>query len=87
VVGSIQEATLVKRLLLSREPEKVYTGFVQDIMEAPFVAVEPSAGLNEILTLLGQGNPAVLVLDEGTLVGIITKIDAVAALVKSERKK
>ena len=87
VVGSIQEATLVKRLLLSRDPWKVYSGFVQDIMEAPFVTVDPTAGLNEILTLLGEGHPAVLVLDEGILVGIITKIDAVAALIKSERKK
>lgn len=87
VVGSIQESTLVKRLLLSREPERVYNGFVQDIMEAPFVAVDPSAGLNEILTLLGQGHPAVLVLDEGNLVGIITKIDAVATLVKSGKKE
>lgn len=87
VVGSIQETTLVKRLILSREPEKVYNVFVQDIMESPFVAVDPSAGLNEILTLLGQGHPAILVLDDGNLVGIITKIDAVAALVKSERKK
>jgi predicted transcriptional regulator len=86
VVGSIQETTLIKRLLLSREPEKVYNGFVQDIMEAPFVAVEPSAGLNEILTLLGQGHPAVLVLDEGNIAGIITKIDAVATLVKSGKK-
>lgn len=87
VVGSIQEATLVKRLLLSREPEKVYNGFIQDLMESPFVAVDPKSGLDEILTLLGQGHPAILVLDSGNLVGIITKIDAVETLVKSERKK
>lgn len=88
MVGSIQETTIVKRLLLSREPEKIYTSFVQDIMEEPFVTINQSARLDDALTLLGQGNPAILVLDEnGEPVGIITKIDIVSALTKSERKQ
>ncbi len=88
VVGSIQEATIVKRLLLSREPRKIYTSLVQDVMEEPFVTINQSASIDDALTILGQGNPALLVLDEkGETVGIITKIDIMSALTKSRRKR
>jgi len=88
VIGSIQETTIIKRLLLARKPEKVYSGSVQEVMEEPFAMINESTGLNDVLTILGQGHPAVLVLNEaGNLTGIITKIDAISALIKSERKE
>jgi len=88
VVGSIQEATIVKRLLLAREPEKVYGSSVQDVMEGPFATVNENTSITDVLTILGQGEPAVLVLNEiGNLAGIITKIDAVSALIKPERSE
>lgn len=87
-VGSIQEATIVKRLLLAREPEKVYGSSVQDVMEGPFATVNENTSITDVLTILGQGEPAVLVLNEtGNLAGIITKIDAVSALIKPERSE
>jgi predicted transcriptional regulator len=85
-VGSIQEATIVKRLLLAREPGKVYGSSVQELMEGPFATVNENVSVTDVLTILGQGEPAVLVLsDAGNLSGIITKIDVVSALIKPER--
>ncbi len=86
--GSIQEATIVKRLLLAHEPEKVYGSPVQDVMEDPFATVTENASITDVLTVLGRNEPAVLVLsDVGNISGIITKIDVVSALIKPERRK
>jgi predicted transcriptional regulator len=79
LIGSLQEATIVRRLMQSREPEKVFNSLVEEVMEKPFATVLPTTSLESILELLGHGHPAVLVVDDGKLVGIITKIDIISA--------
>jgi predicted transcriptional regulator len=79
LIGSLQEATIVRRLMQSREPEKVFNSLVEEVMEKPFATVLPTTSLESILELFGHGHPAVLVVDDGKLVGIITKIDIISA--------
>ncbi|MBS7643517.1 CBS domain-containing protein [Candidatus Bathyarchaeota archaeon] len=79
LVGSLQEATIVRKLMQSREPEKVFNSLVEEVMEKPFATVLPTTSLESVLELLGHGQPAVLVVDGGKLVGIIAKIDIISA--------
>jgi predicted transcriptional regulator len=53
-------------------------------MENPFVTVDPSVGVEEILSIMSSGHPAVLVVDEEKLVGIITKIDILSSTIRFE---
>lgn len=80
VVGSVQEGTIIRRILQSKEPEKVFNLKVEEVMEEPFTAVSPSTNINEILTLLTHEKPAVLVVDKGKPIGIITKIDLITSI-------
>lgn len=80
VVGSIQETTLVRKILQSPRPEEIFSQKIESLMEDPFPIVSPSATMGEIFSLLSQGVPAVLVMDRGKIVGIITKIDVITAI-------
>jgi predicted transcriptional regulator len=80
VVGSIQELTLVKIILKSREPEKIFSKKIETVMEESFPIIGPSADLDEILELFSHDKPAVLVMDQGKIVGIITKIDTITKI-------
>ncbi|MFQ6074580.1 MAG: CBS domain-containing protein [Candidatus Bathyarchaeia archaeon] len=82
VVGGIKESTLVERIAYSREPEKAFAGPVRNVMEEAFATVSPSTSVEDILALLLRGQPAVLVMDRGKLVGIVTKIDVIASTVR-----
>lgn len=81
VVGSIQETTLLRRILLSDNPERVFGEPIEKIMEEEFPAIGLSTGLPEIMSLLARGAPAIIVTDKDKPVGIITKIDVVLASV------
>ena len=85
IIGSIQETTIVQELLQSKEPKKIFSEFVEKIMEARFPTVNPLTELGDILTLFSKGNSAVLVFDAGKVVGIITKIDVVSNLTHEEK--
>jgi cystathionine beta-synthase len=78
VVGSIKESNIIQRMAYGYELEKIFDDPVQTIMDNEFVTVNESTNINEVITLLHHGQPAVLVVNEGKLVGIITKIDLIS---------
>ncbi len=72
VIGSITEIGIVKAVI---ERGPAAEGLpVKEIMEHPFPSVPPNEGLKVISKLLLE-NPAVLVVEKGDIVGIITKQD------------
>lgn len=75
-VGSITESTVLKKLL-SGEPEKILKLKVEEIMEESFPTITPSTNIKDIQQLILKKYPAVLVMEKGKIVGIITKIDLI----------
>lgn len=80
VVGSVHEGTLIRKILQSKNPEEVFSLKVGEVMEEPFTTIGLRTSLKEILTLFTHEKPAVLVVDKGKPVGIITKIDVITAM-------
>jgi predicted transcriptional regulator len=80
VVGSIQETTLIRTMLGSKEPQKVFESSLRNVMEECFPIVGPTASIDDVLALFTRDKPAVLVMDRGKIVGIITKIDVISAI-------
>jgi predicted transcriptional regulator len=74
IVGTISEATVVRHL---SSGENVFNSKVNDIMDESLAVVPPSTGVDEAYELLSRGYPAVLVVDRGKIVGIVTKIDLI----------
>ncbi len=79
-VGSITESTVLKKLL-SGEPEKILKLKVEEIMEESFPTITPSTNIKDIQQLILKKYPAVLVMEKGKIVGIITKIDLITKAV------
>ncbi|MEM1511319.1 MAG: CBS domain-containing protein [Candidatus Jordarchaeales archaeon] len=79
LVGSLSEGTIMKRL---SEGKDVFDKTVGDLMEESFPTVNPSTSIDVVRHLIICGNPAVLVVDKGEIVGIITKIDLISAYKK-----
>jgi len=80
IVGSIQEITVIKALTQSRlSADKILKGKIHSIMEEPFPMVSPETIIDEVVTLLMHGSPAVLVMKHNKAVGIVTKIDLIKA--------
>jgi predicted transcriptional regulator len=79
VVGSVDEATLLRALSQSKSPGALFGQSVKRFMIDPFPVVGPSTPMSEVLAHL-QDKPAVLVVDKGWIAGIITKIDVIASL-------
>ena len=86
VVGSIQESTLINRLSKSRDADRLFSGLVYNIMGRSFVTVEPDTDVDAVVSLLSKGNPAVLVMDQGKMIGIITKIDVLSPTTHTNKK-
>ncbi|MEM1657789.1 MAG: CBS domain-containing protein, partial [Candidatus Jordarchaeales archaeon] len=79
LVGSISESTIMKYL---SEGKDVFDKTVGEIMEESFPTVNPLTSIEVVHHLIVSGNPAVLVVDKGEVVGIITKIDLISAYKK-----
>jgi len=79
IVGHVQESTILERMSRSRNPEPVLSSTVYNLMDKPFVTVSPNDGIEKVIKLLSSGEPALLVVDNGELLGIITKIDVLSA--------
>jgi len=80
-VGAIEEEKILKKLVSNlSNPEKVYDARVGDLVSSVYPSVPSNVGLAEVADLLSGGHAAVLVVDEGELKGIITKIDVISAL-------
>jgi predicted transcriptional regulator len=80
VVGSVQEGTLIKKIFQSKNPEEVFRTKLRNIMEEVFPILGPNAGIEEALAALIREKPAVLVMDKGRLMGIITKMDIIMGM-------
>ncbi len=75
LVGSIQESTLINRLLISTNTVNFFSTKIRDIMDKSFDTVKPNTDVDIIVKLLAKGNTPILVIDENKVIGIITKID------------
>ncbi|MEM4347967.1 MAG: CBS domain-containing protein [Candidatus Anstonellaceae archaeon] len=76
IIGSISEQGLVKRFSAG---QNLSGAKVADVMDEAFPSVLPDAPISSIVPLL-QYYPAVLVLEKGEVVGIITKADLLKTL-------
>jgi predicted transcriptional regulator len=74
IVGTISEATVVRHL---SSGENVFNSRVNEIMDESLAVVPPSTGVDEAYELMSRGYPAILVVDKGKIVGIVTKIDLI----------
>jgi cystathionine beta-synthase len=81
-VGSIQEVTLARVLHDKREPSEVTIG---EIMARPLPQVETTVHLDEAYRLLLAGNTGVLAVEDGQVVGIVTRIDLVQYWLASQK--
>ena len=73
-VGSVQEVTLARVLHDHTDPTKVTVG---EIMAKPLPQLDVTVHLDEAYRLLLAGNTGVLVVDNGKVVDIVTRIDLV----------
>jgi cystathionine beta-synthase len=71
-VGSVSDWSLSAK---SIEDTKVLDTTVSDIMDAPFPVIDSAQQVDTIAKLLTKTNPAVLVRDDGRVVGIVTRSD------------
>jgi predicted transcriptional regulator len=74
IVGTISEATVVRHI---SSGENVFISKVNDIMDESLAVVPPSTGVDEAYELMTRGYPALLVVDRGKIVGIVTKMDLI----------
>lgn len=74
-IGSISESTLMHQLTTGKDMSKLVRRSIKEIMESPFPTVSKDTDVETIYHLLEHG-PAVLVVDRGKAVGILTKADA-----------
>ena len=75
IVGSIKETTILNHLMKKNDPDKAFSDLVYNVMEKRFMSVNLSTPLDDVIFFLSQNEPAVLVVDNSKLIGIITKID------------
>lgn len=80
VVGSLHESAILERIARSSNPEHVLSGVVYNLMDKPFTTVSPHEEINKVVEILSSGEPALLVVQDGLPLGIITKIDVLAAV-------
>jgi cystathionine beta-synthase len=72
IVGSVQERTMLDRVF--REPALV-DATVERVMEAPFPVVQATEDVERLYAELAGGVPALLAVDDGRPVSVITKAD------------
>ncbi|MEM0217755.1 MAG: CBS domain-containing protein [Candidatus Nezhaarchaeales archaeon] len=80
VVGTIHESTLLRHFLKTKNPSLLFNKQAREVMDEPLPMVSPFTSISDVLALLGGEKPAVLVVNGGKLVGIITKIDIISAI-------
>lgn len=83
VVGSVNEATLMRRGFA--EPTSLDLP-VREVMEAPLPTVGSGESIDVVVRSLEQA-PAVVVLDHGHPVGVVTRTDALAFLASAEAER
>jgi len=71
-VGSVSDWSLSQKSL---ENAQLLELAVSEVMDAPFPVVTSEQPVDSVVKLLSKSNPAVLVLDDGEVQGIITRSD------------
>jgi cystathionine beta-synthase len=85
MVGSIQERSLLDRVY--RDPSLVESA-VGAAMDPPFPTIPRNADIDEAFdALLGGGAPALVVLDQQTPVGMLTKLDLLEFVAEESRMR
>jgi cystathionine beta-synthase len=64
----------------SLDNTKFLDATVSEVMDAPFPVVEVSQSVDSVAKLLSKSNPAVLVRENGTIQGIVTRSDVLSYL-------
>jgi predicted transcriptional regulator len=83
-IGAIQESTIIHCMVREKDFKKFFKMTVRDIMEGPFPEIAPNTSIHEVLQIFLRGAPAVLVVENGKILGIITKIDLITSLLSME---
>lgn len=86
VVGTIHESTLLRYFLKTKNPSSLFSKRAREVMDEALPMVSPSTSISDVLALLSGDKPAILVVSEGKLVGIITKIDVISAIKPRSRE-
>ena len=76
-VGSLAESALMQRII---GEVALMDAPVSELMQAPFPVLSIRDSFEQLKTLLGRGNRAVLVRDAGELVGLLTTADVLELL-------
>lgn len=85
-VGAIEEADIMRLLWKNLEsPSRIYLMEVSEVLGTMYPMVPPDTPIDTAVDLLAKGHNAVLVVSEGKLIGIVTKIDVLAAMKNSQR--
>ncbi len=79
VVGAISEKTILEKFANSRDMDELATMRVQEIMERGFPQLDKDSPI-DVVSMLLEYNNAVLVMDIGRAVGIITRSDMLKLL-------
>ena len=78
VVGSVGERGLLKRAM---DNPQLMSGDIVDVMEPPFPAVATTDPVREAVELLAGEGQALIVVEDGRPVGIVTRADLLESLV------
>lgn len=76
-VGSISEGTIIRELM-AMDSHNVFTLTVQEIMDPPFTEVEITESVESVFSKMVSGVDALIVVENGRPIGVITKIDVIA---------
>lgn len=77
-VGSVSEDMIVK-LMAENKKKSISQLRVSEIMGESFPAVSPGISISVVSHIL-EGNPAVLVMEKGSVIGVVTKHDVMTLL-------
>jgi predicted transcriptional regulator len=80
-VGSISEARLVSEITSEKDFTKISNKPVEGVMNDGFPTVSKNLDVATVSKFV-EANPAVLVVDKGKVVGIITKADIIKLMYK-----
>ncbi len=86
-IGAIQESTIIHHMVREKDFKKFFKMTIRDIMEGPFPEITPNTPIHEVLQIFLRGAPAVLVVENGKIQGIIAKIDLITTFLGVEAGK
>ncbi len=82
ILGSVRENALLDAAL--REAE-VMTKPIMEVLQPPLPVVADDDAVDQVLAQLAAGNPAVVVLDAGRAIGVLTRADLLTYLASRDR--